>query len=57
MESASVVHPADINLAPDGAGRLVLALTLPRYVTKLFVGACRRWPRNALCIGCRWISL
>jgi hypothetical protein len=37
MKPTPVVHAADINPATDGSGRLVLALSLPRHVTKLFV--------------------
>ena len=38
MKPEPVVHPADINPATDGRGQLVLALTLPGHVTKLFAG-------------------
>lgn len=37
MEPEPVVRPADIRLASDGSGRLVLVLDLPCPVAKLFV--------------------
>lgn len=37
MTPEPVVRPADIRLASDGSGRLVLVLDLPRHVVKLFV--------------------
>lgn len=37
MKPAPVVHPADIKLASNGRGRLVLVLDLPEHVVRLFV--------------------
>lgn len=36
MKLASIVYPAEINPALGGSGRLVLALTLPGSVSRLF---------------------
>ncbi|WP_368647344.1 hypothetical protein [Castellaniella ginsengisoli] len=48
MKSRRVVYPADINLDPGGDGQLVLALTLPGHVTKLFVGGL-----SSMAVKCR----